>query len=548
MQRPTPAAVLELLKPITWFAPMWAFACGVVSSGLPASERLAGDPGAASCSPGPLVCATSQAVNDWFDRHVDAINEPNRPIPSGRIPGRWGLYIAMHLDRAVAGGGRDARGRGCFGAAVVGLALAWAYSAPPLRLKQNGWWGNLAVGACYEGLPWFTGAAVMAAALPDWRIIAARRALQRRRARHHDAQRLQVGRGRPRMGVALAAGAARRRHGGAPRLRGHGAAAGGRDRAAAAAGTGRATRVIVAALLVGAVRADAPLLGSRASKAAWYNATGTTLYVLGMLVAAFALRRCCGVRMSRHAPPRLVRHRPPRPGADGARRHRRADHLDAQPRDGGRTGAAGHAAGRAGRAALRACRCCGRAGATAPTSAAAARPGSSAAWRSWRLGGVGAALATALDGDQSRPPASRWRSLAFLADRHRRRRGGHLAAGAAGQARRRAAARAGRHHRLDHDDRRLRGHRRRRRPACSIRSRPSGWSPSRRGVAVVAFLLAVARRLGRRGQARPPRRADGARRPSRPSATRCARCGPSPRRGASPSSSSSRCSPTARRT
>ena len=46
-------------------------------------------------SPGPLVCATSQAVNDWFDRHVDAINEPNRPIPSGRMPGRWGLYIAV---------------------------------------------------------------------------------------------------------------------------------------------------------------------------------------------------------------------------------------------------------------------------------------------------------------------------------------------------------------------------------------------------------------------------------------------------------------------
>ena len=43
---------------------------------------------------GPLLCGTSQAVNDWFDRHVDAINEPHRPIPSGRMPGRWGLVIA----------------------------------------------------------------------------------------------------------------------------------------------------------------------------------------------------------------------------------------------------------------------------------------------------------------------------------------------------------------------------------------------------------------------------------------------------------------------
>ena len=33
-------AVLELLKPVTWFPPMWAFACGVVSSG--ASSRRAG--------------------------------------------------------------------------------------------------------------------------------------------------------------------------------------------------------------------------------------------------------------------------------------------------------------------------------------------------------------------------------------------------------------------------------------------------------------------------------------------------------------------------
>ena len=30
---PAPAAVLELLKPITWFPSMWAFACGVLASG-----------------------------------------------------------------------------------------------------------------------------------------------------------------------------------------------------------------------------------------------------------------------------------------------------------------------------------------------------------------------------------------------------------------------------------------------------------------------------------------------------------------------------------
>ena len=107
------AAVLELLKPITWFAPMWAFGCGVVSSGVPVLRGGWSLVGVVLA--GPLVCATSQAVNDWFDRHVDAINEPSRPIPSGRIPGRWGLYIAMRLDRAVARRRRDARALGVRG-------------------------------------------------------------------------------------------------------------------------------------------------------------------------------------------------------------------------------------------------------------------------------------------------------------------------------------------------------------------------------------------------------------------------------------------------
>ncbi len=160
MTYPAPSAVAELLKPITWFPPMWAFACGVVASGEPLAQRwvliLIG-----VLLAGPLVCATSQAVNDWFDRHVDAINEPNRPIPSGRMPGRWGLYVAIGwtaLSLLVA----LALGPWGFGAAVFGLLLAWAYSAPPVRLKRNGWWGNAACGLCYEGLAWTTGAAVMA--------------------------------------------------------------------------------------------------------------------------------------------------------------------------------------------------------------------------------------------------------------------------------------------------------------------------------------------------------------------------------------------------
>jgi chlorophyll synthase len=171
LSRPTLSTVAELLKPITWFPPMWAFACGVVASGV-SPEGLWPIIAIGVLLAGPLVCATSQAVNDWFDRHVDAINEPGRPIPSGRMPGRWGLGIAIAwtaLSLVVA----TALGPWGFGAAVLGLVLAWLYSAPPVRLKENGWLGNAACGLSYETLAWATGAAVMAGgAMPDARSLA----------------------------------------------------------------------------------------------------------------------------------------------------------------------------------------------------------------------------------------------------------------------------------------------------------------------------------------------------------------------------------------
>jgi chlorophyll synthase len=288
---PNPRAMLELFKPITWFPPMWAFMCGVVSSGVSVPPRililLAG-----VILAGPLVCATSQAVNDWFDRHVDAINEPNRPIPSGRIPGRWGLKIAIGWTLASLIFA-SFLGIWVFWAAALGLILSWVYSAPPFRLKQSGWWGPAAVALSYEGITWFTGAAVMIGTLPDQRIIFL--ALCYSVGAHgimtlNDFKAVKGDRetGLNSLPVTL-----------------------GVDNAALVAcwmmampqfivivrvlAWGRPIYAgLIALSLLVQIALMVRLLRDPAKYAPWYNATGTGLYVLGMLAAAFAVRPLVG--------------------------------------------------------------------------------------------------------------------------------------------------------------------------------------------------------------------------------------------------------------
>jgi chlorophyll synthase len=148
---------------------MWAYLCGVVSSGVsPSGQWMLVALGVVLA--GPVVCGMSQAANDWCDRHVDAINEPDRPIPSGRIPGRWGLWIALAMSALSLLIGWQLGPWG-FGATVVGVLAAWAYSAEPVRLKRSGWWGPGLVGLSYETLPWFTGAAVLSAGAPRVEVV-----------------------------------------------------------------------------------------------------------------------------------------------------------------------------------------------------------------------------------------------------------------------------------------------------------------------------------------------------------------------------------------
>ena len=284
---PEPAAALRLIKPITWFPPMWAYVCGVISSGVSPIGQwhlvLLG-----VILAGPIVCGMSQAANDWCDRHVDAINEPGRPIPSGRIPGRWGLWIALAMSGLSLFVGWQLGPWG-FAATVVGVLAAWAYSAEPVRLKRSGWWGPGLVGLSYETLPWITGAAVLSAGAPRAEVLVV--ALLYGLGAHgimtlNDFKALE---GDRQMGVNSLP-----------------VTLGPRRAAQVACLVMAAPQAIVIALLtlwdrpvhalgVAVVLAAqfwamSVMFKDPRAKAPWHNGTGVLLYVSGMMIAAFALR------------------------------------------------------------------------------------------------------------------------------------------------------------------------------------------------------------------------------------------------------------------
>jgi len=289
---PDPLAVLTMIRPITWFPPMWAYLCGVVSSGVAPGSA----PGLVLLGlvlAGPLVCGMSQAANDWCDRHVDAINEPDRPIPSGRVPGRWGLWIALAMSVLSLMVGWTFGPWG-FGATVVGVIAAWAYSAEPVRLKRSGWWGPGLVGLCYEGLPWFTGAAVLSAGAPARPVVVLAmlysigahgimtlndfKALEGDRQTGVNSLPVVLG---PERAARLACWVMA-----VPQVAVIGALLFW-DRPVHAAG--------VALVLAAQLAAMRVLLRDPRGKAPWYNGTGVVLYISGMMISAFAIRSLGGM-------------------------------------------------------------------------------------------------------------------------------------------------------------------------------------------------------------------------------------------------------------
>ncbi len=155
------ASLRTFAKPGTWFAPMWAMIVGCVASGnahwtFPSVGRVL----LGMILAGPLLCAFSQVANDWFDRDVDRINEPDRPTAANLLAPGTVLAIAATLA-TLALALAAALGTTVLYLSLGGLALALAYSAPPLRLKaRSGWLANGACAFAYEGFAWVAGAAI----------------------------------------------------------------------------------------------------------------------------------------------------------------------------------------------------------------------------------------------------------------------------------------------------------------------------------------------------------------------------------------------------
>jgi chlorophyll synthase len=169
---------LQLMKPITWIPLIWGVVCGAASSGnYRWTLEYVWIAAACMLLSGPLMAGYTQTLNDFYDRDLDAINEPYRPIPSGAIS----IPQVVTQILVLLGGGvavayaLDVWAGHEFPVMTVltlgGAFVSYIYSAPPLKLKKNGWLGNYALGASYIALPWWAGHALFGQLTPTIMIL-----------------------------------------------------------------------------------------------------------------------------------------------------------------------------------------------------------------------------------------------------------------------------------------------------------------------------------------------------------------------------------------
>lgn len=104
---------------------------------------------------GFTLTAASMALNDYYDRAIDAINEPSRPIPSGLVSPSEALAFVLMLSTL-----------GFIFAYLTSLlclvvaVIAWAIMATYVTVgKRSGLPGNLLVSTCV-GIPFIYGSLI----------------------------------------------------------------------------------------------------------------------------------------------------------------------------------------------------------------------------------------------------------------------------------------------------------------------------------------------------------------------------------------------------
>jgi len=104
---------------------------------------------------GFTLTGAAMVINDYYDRDIDAVNEPGRPIPSGDVKPREAIAYSLLLSAT----GLTAAGLTsipAFGVAVFSWVVMMTYSAWG---KRMGFLGNLMVSTCI-GLPFIYGGIV----------------------------------------------------------------------------------------------------------------------------------------------------------------------------------------------------------------------------------------------------------------------------------------------------------------------------------------------------------------------------------------------------
>ncbi len=145
-------AMLELVRPLNCLLAGLAVLIGAVVASSGELPYAAGVAFAAAA----LISGAGNAVNDYFDRDIDAVNRPYRPIPSGKLSARTAVTLASCLF-GVGVVLAALINLPCLALAALNSAILFTYSA---ELKRRGLAGNLTIGYLVGSTFLFGGLAV----------------------------------------------------------------------------------------------------------------------------------------------------------------------------------------------------------------------------------------------------------------------------------------------------------------------------------------------------------------------------------------------------